>query len=223
MREIGDGFDQRARLAAVGLRGAGQVHPRDLGDLVTVSRVARVGRLALTVAVVAAIGGVVFAVAAVAAPAGLLWGTGAVLLVLLVATWLLCAHAGGHAWFVPVPAFVLAVVWAVTASGHSAVAGWWLVALSAIACGGGVIVAGTALRQRLRGGLALLPSLRGADGVAVTELRPVGVVRVGGETWSAGVRQRAAARRGPGPRADGPRRSPGGVVRGGHGPGRQRF
>ena len=185
MTEIGDGFDRRARMAAVGLRRAAEVHPRDLGDLVTVSRVTRVGRLALTIAVLAAIGGVVFAVAAVAAPAGLLWGTGAVLLVLLAATWLLCAHAGGHAWFVPLPAFVLAAVWAVTASSHSAVAGWWLVALSATACGGGVIVASTALRQRLRGGLALLPSLRGADGVAVTELRPMGVVRVGGETWSA--------------------------------------
>ncbi len=104
---------------------------------------------------------------------------------LLGATWLLCADAGGHAWFVPLPALALAAVWALTASSHGAVAGWWLVALSATACGGGVIVASTALGRRLRGGLALLPSLRGAAGVAVTELRPAGVVRVGGETWSA--------------------------------------
>ena len=47
------------------------------------------------------------------------------------------------------------------------------------------MVASTAFGQRVRGGLALLPSLRGADGVAVTELRPVGVVRVGGGTQTA--------------------------------------
>jgi membrane-bound ClpP family serine protease len=159
--------------------------PRDLGGLETVSRVTRVGLLASTIAVVAGIGGVVFALAAVAAPGGLRWGTGAVLLVLLGATWLLCAHAGGHAWFVPLPALALAAVWALTVSSHGAVAGWWLVALTATACGGGVMVVRTALGQQLRGGLAPLPFLRGAAGVAVTELRPAGVVRVGGETWSA--------------------------------------
>lgn len=47
------------------------------------------------------------------------------------------------------------------------------------------MLASTALRQRLRGELALPPSLRGATGVAVTELRPMGVVLVGGEAWSA--------------------------------------
>jgi membrane-bound ClpP family serine protease len=183
--EIGNGFDRWAQMAAVAPHEDEEAHARDLGDLVTVSRVTRVGRLILTIALLTAIGGVVFAVAAVAAPASLLWGTGAVLAVLLAATWLLCAHAGGHAWFVPLPALVLAAVWTVTASSHSAIAGWWLVALSATACGGGVILASTALRQRLRGGLALLPSLRGAAGVALTELRPVGVVQVAGETWSA--------------------------------------
>ena len=111
--------------------------------------------------------------------------TGAVLVVLLAATALLSAHAGGHAWFVPLPAFALAVLWALTASSHSAGAGWALVALTAAASGGGVVLAATALRQRLRGELALLPSLRGATGVAITDLTPVGVVQVGGETWSA--------------------------------------
>jgi hypothetical protein len=97
------------------------VHPPDLGDLVTVSRMTRVGRVALTIAGVAASGGVAFAVAAVAAPAAVRWGTAAILLVLLAATWLLCAHAGGLAWFVPLPAFALAAVWAFTASAHSPV------------------------------------------------------------------------------------------------------
>ena len=164
-----------------------------------------------------------FALAGVAAPAAVLWGTGAVLVVLLAATGLLSAHAGGHAWFVPLPAFALAVVWALTASSHSRGPAGALVALTATASGGGVVLATTALRQRRRGELALLPSLRGATGVAMTDLTPIGVVQVGGETWSAGVGERAAARRRPGPRAEGPRRSPRGVVRGGHRRGRQRF
>jgi membrane protein implicated in regulation of membrane protease activity len=161
------------------------VHPPDLGDLVNVSRVARVGRLVLTLAVLVVVGGVAFAVAAVATPTWVRWGTAAILLVLLAATMLLCAHAGGHAWFVPVPAIALAVVWAFTASAGSPVAGWWLVALCATAVAVGVVVASTALRQRLRGTLVGFPSLRGTDGVAVTALAPLGVVQVAGEKWSA--------------------------------------
>jgi membrane-bound ClpP family serine protease len=149
------------------------------------ARIVRVGRAALSVAVVAAAAAVAFAVAGVAAPVAVLGGTGAVLVVLLAATALLSAHAGGHAWFVPLPALVLAVVWALTASSGSAGAAWWLVALSASASAGGLVLAATALRQRLRGELALLPLVWGATGVAVTDLTPVGVVQVGGETWSA--------------------------------------
>ena len=150
-----------------------------------IARIIRVGRLAVTMAVAAATTAVAFALAGVAAPAAVLWGTGVVLAVLLAATGLLSAHAGGHAWFVPLPAFALAVVWALTASSHSRGAGWALVALTATASGGGVVLATTALRQRRRSELALLPSLRGATGVAITNLTPIGVVQVGGETWSA--------------------------------------
>jgi membrane-bound ClpP family serine protease len=180
-----DGLDQRARIAPAGLGRTAGIHPPDLGELVSVSRLARVGRVAVTVAVLAALGGIAFAAAAVSAPASVRWATAAILLVLLGATVVLCAHAGGHAWFVPVPAFVLAVVWALTASARSPAAGWLLVALCATASGAGLVVGSTALRQRLRGTLAGLPSLRGMDGVAVTALSPLGVVQVAGEKWSA--------------------------------------
>ena len=80
---------------------------------------------------------------------------------------------------------VLAVVWAFTASASSPVAGWWLVALCAFASGAALVVASTALRQRLRGTLVGLPSLRGTDGVAMTPLTPKGVVQVAGEKWTA--------------------------------------
>ena len=157
----------------------------DVAPLAAVSRVARVARVAFIVAVLAVLGGIAFAVAAVSAPAALRWGTGVILLLLLGATLLLCAHAGGHAWFVPLPALVLAVVWAFTASASSPVAGWWLVALCAFASGAALVVASTALRQRLRGTLVGLPSLRGTDGVAMTPLTPKGVVQVAGEKWTA--------------------------------------
>jgi membrane-bound ClpP family serine protease len=185
MSDARDGLERRAQMAAAGLRRAADVRPPDLGDLVTVSRMARVGRVALTVAVVATIGGIAFAVAEVAAPAAVRWGTAAILVVLLAAACVLCAHAGGHAWFVPLPALALAVLWALTASAHSSAAGWLLVALCATACGAAVVVASTALRQRLRGTLVGLPPLRGTDGVAVTALSPFGVVQVAGEKWTA--------------------------------------
>jgi membrane-bound ClpP family serine protease len=185
MSELSDGFEHRARTAAAGLRRATALRSPDPEELVSVSRISRISVVVVTLAAAAALGAVAFALATVADPIGVRWGTGLVLLLLLIATGVLSAHAGGHAWLVPVPAVVLAVVWAFTASARSAEAGWWLVALSATACAGGAILAAAALRQRLRGTLAVLPSLRGATGVAVTDLSPRGVVRVGGENWSA--------------------------------------
>jgi membrane protein implicated in regulation of membrane protease activity len=179
MSETSDRFHGPAGRGVVGLPPAG------VSELASVSRLARVSRLALTVAVVVLLGGVAFAAAEVAAPAAVRWATGIILLVLLVATLVLCAHAGGHAWLVPLPALVLAVVWAFTASASSPVAGWCLVALCAFASGAALAVATAALRQRLRGTLVGLPALRGTHGVAETALSPVGVVRVGGEKWTA--------------------------------------
>jgi membrane-bound ClpP family serine protease len=150
-----------------------------------ITRIIRTGRAALTIAAVVATMGVAFALAGVVAPVSLLWATGAVVVALLAATGLLSAHAGGHAWFVPLPAFALAVAWALTATSHSPGAAWTLVALTATASAAGLVVAATALRQRQQDEFALLPSVWGATGVAVTDLTPIGIVQVGGETWSA--------------------------------------
>jgi membrane-bound ClpP family serine protease len=185
MNEPSHGLEHRAHVAAAGLRRAAAVHSPDLGELATVSRVTRVGRVALTMAALSTVGAAAFALATVADPTAVRWGTAAILLLLLVVTVLLCAHAGGHAWFVPLPALALAAVWVLTASARSPAAGWWLVALSALASGAGTLVAVTALRQRLRGSWAVLAPVRGAAGESVTALTPLGVVRVGGETWSA--------------------------------------
>ena len=155
------------------------------GDLVTVGKVRWVGRVVAATAAVAAVAAVVFALDAVADLGVLRWGTGALLLLILVGTGVLCAHAGGHAWFVPLPAVVLVAVWAFGGSTRSAEAGWWLVALGAAASAGAVIVGSTALRQRVEGTLTVLAPVRGATGVAIGELTPGGVVRVAGEYWSA--------------------------------------
>jgi membrane-bound ClpP family serine protease len=179
-----DACDRLVPAVAASWRAA-EVHPADPREMAILSRITRVGLVTLTIAVVAATAAVAFAVAAVGAPVAIRWGTGAILVVLLAAAGLLSAHAGGHAWFVPLPAFALAGLWAFTASSDSPTANWSLVALAATASGAGIIFATTALRQRLRGELALLPPLRGATGVAITELNPVGVVQVAGETWSA--------------------------------------
>jgi membrane-bound ClpP family serine protease len=48
-----------------------------------------------------------------------------------------------------------------------------------------VLVAGTALRQRITGVRTATPPLAGAEGSALTALSPTGVVRVAGETWTA--------------------------------------
>lgn len=141
----------------------------------------------VALAAITIVGAVIFGIASAMGSVELAWATGAVLAALLIVTWVLCAHAGGHAWLVPVPAFGVTVVWALTAASGkwSSATTWWLAVASAAMSGGAVLVAGTALRQRLAGVRSAAPPLAGADGFALTALSPTGVVRVGGETWTA--------------------------------------
>jgi membrane-bound ClpP family serine protease len=177
-------LEQRARDAAAGLRRAVAPEPPELPSLVRAARVRRVVRLALVMATLVLLGAVASALASATTPADLRWATGAVLLALLGLTWLACAHAGGHVWLVPLPALVLAGLWALTVSAHDGGWAWWLVALTAVMAAAGVVVAGSAVRQQLRGRGATA-SLTGTSGAAVTPLDPVGVVQVAGETWTA--------------------------------------
>jgi membrane-bound ClpP family serine protease len=143
--------------------------------------------VAISLAVAAVVVAVAFVVFSVRTSLPLTWVSGAVLVVLLVVTWVLCAHAGGHAWLVPVPGFALAVAWALAAivGPWSGPATWWLAAASAALCAAGVLLAATALQQGHVGvGAGELP-MRGAEGTALTALSPTGVVQVAGETWTA--------------------------------------
>jgi membrane-bound ClpP family serine protease len=86
-----------------------------------------------------------------------------------------------------VPACAVAVIWALTAASGkwSTATAWWLAVASAAMSAGAVLVAGTALRQRVTGVRTVARPLVGSDGIAVTALSPTGVVRVAGERWTA--------------------------------------
>lgn len=127
---------------------------------------------------------VIFDVASFVAGGGVLVATAIVLGVMVVGTCLLCAHVGGHAWLVPLPAVAAAAAWLLAATTTSLTAAWWLVAVCALASGAGLTVASTALRQRpLPPGRPVV--VPGDGGVAVTALDPTGVARINGETWTA--------------------------------------
>ena len=163
MTDPSDGFQRRTRIAAAGLRGSrrhGPAGPR--GRWAPISKVTRVARVVIIIAALAAMGAVAFALATVADSGGAALGHG--------------GHPAGppgrdRVCCAPTPAVTPGWFpcrpWPWPWCGRSRcrptppAAGWWLVALSAIACAGGVLLAGTALRQRLGGTVVGLPPLRG--------------------------------------------------------------
>ncbi len=153
-------------------------------ELVRGSKLRRAGRLVVALAVLVALAAVGLAAASVTTSGGLRWVVTVILWALAAGTCLLCAHAGGHAWFVPLPALALALLWTIAGTDQRG-AGWWLAAAcgAAVALGTGVAI--TALRLRLRGAWTGLPPVANATGATLTPLTPVGVVRVNGESWTA--------------------------------------
>jgi membrane-bound ClpP family serine protease len=182
-----DKVDLRARMAAAGLRRAADVDAPDLGELVRISRSMWLVTAVVALAAIAIVMAVVFGIASAVGSVELAWATGGLLAVLLILTWVLCAHAGGHAWLVPVPALALAVLWALTAASGkwSSATTWWMAVASAAMSAGAVLVGATALRQRIGGVHTVAPPVAGTVGSALTALSPTGVVRVAGETWTA--------------------------------------
>lgn len=116
------------------------------------------------------------------------WLIGAVLVVLVGTAAVTGLHLGPHGLFGPVLAVGLAVAWFAVAAGLGATSGtaWWLAGTCAAACAVSVAVAVSGLR-----GARLLPppktpaALIGSAGRAMTDLDPVGVVQIGGESWTA--------------------------------------
>jgi membrane-bound ClpP family serine protease len=181
-----EGLDGRARQAADQLRQASAVQPPHFSDVLSLARAGRVVSAVFSVAVVAFLAGVAFAWASVVGPLALDWLVGGIVVALVVATAAVSAHAGGHAWFVPLPAAALAVAWLVSVSqGDRQASSWWLLAGSAALSAVAVLFAAGILRARAVSRLTPPATLVGADGVAVSALDPVGIARVRGETWTA--------------------------------------
>jgi membrane-bound ClpP family serine protease len=131
---------------------------------------------------------VAVALLSVFASGGLPWLVGTVLAAAVVGVVVAGFHAGGHGWFVPLPALVLAVAWAVAASagGWASASAWVLAALAFASALGAFVLVLPAIAYR---GGTVAPvgtaALVGASGKALTALSPKGICQVNKETWTA--------------------------------------
>jgi membrane-bound ClpP family serine protease len=120
-----------------------------------------------------------------------MWAVAGVLLGLVVLASLVGLHSGPHAHAVAVVAGVASAVWLVVmvASGRSEPLLWLLLGLDLVVSAGVGVMAWSGLvgqgsiAHRVSG-IHRVGSLEGAEGVAVSDLTPHGIVRVRGEQWS---------------------------------------
>lgn len=96
-------------------------------------------------------------------------------------------HAGPHAHLAAAIVGVLAAAWLVfmAASGRSEPLLWVLLGADLAVSGGLGAMGWSGVRRREVGSRYRVGDLEAAEGVAVSDLRPEGVVRVRGEEWSA--------------------------------------
>ena len=183
---VPEDLDERARQAAHQLRRAASVDPPHFRDVLALARVGMLATVALGICVTACTAAVAFAASSLVGPEVLVWAAAAVILAMIAATSVLAAHAGGHAWFVPLPGALLALAWlASVSSGHRHASTWWLLAASAALTGVATLFAAGVLRARVATRSMPRASLVGSSGTVVSPLAPLGIVRVQGETWTA--------------------------------------
>ncbi|MDR3647459.1 MAG: NfeD family protein [Acidimicrobiales bacterium] len=115
-----------------------------------------------------------------------MWVIAGVLLGLLVLASLVGFHTGPHAHFAAGVIGVCAAAWLVfmAVDGRSAPVLWALLSADVVVSAGMGIMAWNGLSGRATA-VHHVHSLEGSEGVAVGDLTPVGIVRVGGEDWSA--------------------------------------
>jgi membrane protein implicated in regulation of membrane protease activity len=143
--------------------------------------------VALLVGAVSAVG--------VLAPAWLPWIVGAGVGAATIALVLAGIHAGGHGWFVPLPAAALGAGWALVASAGQwdSAPAWALAALCLLCAVVGTVLVVPAIAYRHAPPVAAATrALVGAEGVTVTDLAasgadliPTGIAKVNNETWTA--------------------------------------
>jgi len=117
----------------------------------------------------------------------MVWLVGAVLVVLVVSASASGAHAGPHSLIGAGLAGAAAIAWFVMALGVGGGSGvaWWLAGIAAGVSAASIALAVPALRARhLPPPVDPMPA-PGEPGRAVTELSPIGVVQVKGESWTA--------------------------------------
>jgi len=117
-----------------------------------------------------------------------MWVIAGVLLGLVVLAALLGFHAGPHVHGAAVVLGVAAAAWLVfmAADGKSRPLLWVLLAADLVVSAGVALLAYKALTTHVpQSSGRLLASPQGAEGVAVDDLDPEGIVRVNGEDWSA--------------------------------------
>ena len=115
-----------------------------------------------------------------------MWVIAGVLLGLVVLTSLVGFHSGPHAHVVAGGIGVLAAAWLIVMAvdGRSAPILWALLSADLVVSAGVGVMAWYGLSGRATAGHRVV-SLEGAEGVAVSDLAPEGIVRVRGEQWSA--------------------------------------
>ncbi|MHB8295651.1 MAG: NfeD family protein [Acidimicrobiales bacterium] len=117
-----------------------------------------------------------------------MWVIAAVMLSVVAVACLVGLHAGPHGLVAAGALGVLAAVWlvAMAATGRANETLWVLFGGDVVVSGGSLALAWRGIQSaRSRPVPAGAASLEGAEGVAVTDLVPAGMVRVAGETWSA--------------------------------------
>jgi len=116
-----------------------------------------------------------------------MWAGVGVLLGLVVVASVLGFHVGPHGHMVGAGLGIAAAIWLIVmaATGQAAPLLWVLLGADVAISGGLAAIAWRGIRSdELHAGQAT-PGLVGAEGVAITDLEPGGVVRVRGENWSA--------------------------------------
>jgi membrane-bound ClpP family serine protease len=116
-----------------------------------------------------------------------MWIVAGLLLGLVLVTSLVGFHSGPHTHVAAGILGVLAAAWLLymAADGRSAPLLWVLFSADVVISAGIGVMGWVAIRRSGAGGHLPSGQVEGAEGVAVTDLTPQGVVRVRGEEWSA--------------------------------------
>jgi membrane protein implicated in regulation of membrane protease activity len=118
-----------------------------------------------------------------------MWIVAGVLLGSVLLTSLIGLHTGPHAHALSSALGALAAVWLLimVAEGRASSALWTLLSADVVLAGGAAVIAWKGLTLSARAGTSVRGhlSITGKEGIAVGDLTPQGIVRVGGENWSA--------------------------------------